>query len=83
MKNISILIIFIVMTNISGKLIRINVELIKFYESAVAPRWGEKTTLYIQDGSIIDVMESAEEIDVFIQDPLSKRKISERAKTKD
>ncbi len=78
MKNISILIVFIVLTNISGKPIRINVELIKFYESAVAPRWGEKTTLYIQDGSIIDVMEAAEEIDMFIQDPLSKRKISER-----
>ncbi len=83
MKNISILIIFIVLTNISGKSIRINVELIKFYESAINPRYGEKASVYIQDGSIIDVMESAEEIDVFIQDPLSKRKISERAKTKD
>jgi hypothetical protein len=71
------------LTNISNKPIRINVELIKFYEDAINPRWGEKATLYIQDGSIIDVMEPASEIDVTIQDPLSKRKISERPKAKD
>ena len=83
MKNISIVLLFIVLTNLSGKPIRINVALIKFYEDAIAPRWGEKTTLYIQDGSIIDVKESAEEIDMFIQDPLSKGKIIERPKAKD
>ncbi len=83
MKNISIALLFIVLTNISNKPIRINVELIKFYEEALAPKWGEKATLYIQDGSIIDVKETADEIDMFIQDPLSKGKIIERPKAKD
>lgn len=82
MQFISTMILFIILTNNSDRLIRISVDHISFYEDAINSDYNEKTKIYLDSGLVIPVMETPSDIDLILSDPLSVRKISERTKVK-